>query len=224
VPQGDPAAVRDLLDALTHDERILAAAACSIDGTLIAVTDDYPASISCEELLAAARVAGADGGWGDISREIEYSGGPLHVSAIPLVQTMRGPLAAEKRAVDVIDGVDDASQPGSRTLGVVVLVHDLAFALRREQRVQTIILGGFVVLAAAASLATMIAARLAWRGWTSEVVRFLRGGGQRREFQPILRDVRELIERIGAERALDADGGAWTPARRRAASSPRSSR
>ncbi len=213
MPEGDPAAIRDLLDALTHDERILAAAACSIDGTLVAVTDDYPAVISCEELLAAARSAGADGGWGDVAREIEHQGGPLHVSAIPLVQTMRGPLAAEKRAVDEIAGVDDASQPGARTLGVVILVHDLAFALRREQRVQTIILGGFVVLAAAASIATIVAARLAWRGWTSEVVRFLRGGGQRREFQPILRDVRELIERIGAERALDADGGAWTPAR-----------
>ena len=71
-------------------------------------------------------------------------------------------------------------------------------------RAQTLILAAFALLAICASLSTLVAARLAWRGWTKQVVRFIRGGTSRSEFQPIMRDVRELIERIwsGADAAL----------------------
>lgn len=187
---GDPAAIRAMLADLTHDERILAAAACSADATLVATTEDYPLEISCADLAARARPAAdePDQAWFEVSEEVELPDGPVHVSAIPIV-----------------DGV--------RTLGCVILVHDLSFVSRREERLQSLILVGFGVLAVCASLTTIIAARIAWRGWTTEVVRFIRGDNQRREFQPILKDVRELIERISAERALDADGGVWTPQR-----------
>ena len=72
---------------------------------------------------------------------------------------------------------------------------------------------GFGFLAAAASAVTIIAARLSWRGWSNELRRFLQGGTQRPEFQPILRDVRELVDRIVAEKEADHEGGAWTPQR-----------
>ena len=51
---------------------------------------------------------------------------------------------------------------------------------------------------------TIVAARLSWRGWSSELRRLLQGGPQRPEFQPILRDVRDLVDRIVAEKETDA--------------------
>ena len=40
----------DLLTEITHDERIMAAAACNADLTLLAGTADYPSRFSCAEL------------------------------------------------------------------------------------------------------------------------------------------------------------------------------
>ncbi|MBL9148149.1 MAG: trehalose-6-phosphate synthase [Phycisphaerae bacterium] len=188
---GDRQLVRAILDDITHDERILAAAACNVDGTLIAATDDYPDAVSCVDF--AARVdersaLGQDPEFSAVGMEMQLPTGPAHVSAIRIA---------------------DAGKP----LGCVILIHDLTFIARREARAQTLILAAFALLAICASLTTLVAARLAWRGWTKQVVRFIRGGTSRSEFQPIMRDVRELIERISAERALDAEGGAWTPQR-----------
>ena len=121
---GDPAAIRAMLIELTHDERILAAAACSADATLVATTEDYPLEISCADLAARARPAGddPDQSWLEVSEEVELAKGPVHVSAIPIVD-------------------------GARTLGCVILVHDLSFVSRREERLQSLILVGFGVLA-----------------------------------------------------------------------------
>jgi trehalose 6-phosphate synthase len=58
-----------------------------------------------------------------------------------------------------------------------------------------------------------VTARLSWRGWSDELRGFLRSGTQRPEFQPILRDVRDLVDRIVAEKESDHEGGAWTPQR-----------
>src|SRR6185312_15023164 len=60
---------------------------------------------------------------------------------------------------------------------------------------------------------TLVAARLSWRGWSDELRRSLREGArQRPEFQPILKDVRDLVGRLVAEKEED-HGGAWTPQR-----------
>jgi trehalose 6-phosphate synthase len=79
--------------------------------------------------------------------------------------------------------------------------------------VRQFVLIAFLVLAIGASLLTVAAMRILRRGWTLEVRQLLKGGPQRREFRPILRDVRALIQRISAEQAIDEDGGAWTPRR-----------
>src|SRR6187402_1297980 len=49
----DPMSMHKVLTDLTRDERIMAAAACSNDATLLAATDEYPAQISCQELAAS---------------------------------------------------------------------------------------------------------------------------------------------------------------------------
>jgi trehalose 6-phosphate synthase len=179
----DAASLRKLLDAITHDERILAAAACDADGSALASTSEYPAEFSCSALVAGMGDAQSGGStWTKVKRS---SAGDVHVSAVPL-------------------------RDGDRVLGFAALVHDLGFAARRESSTRTFLLVAFAFLAVAASAVTMIAARISWRGWSAELRRFLRGDAHRPEFQPILRDVRELVDRLVAEKEGDREGGAWT--------------
>jgi trehalose 6-phosphate synthase len=182
--------LQDLLGEITHDERIMAAAACTADLTLLTRTQDYPMDFTCGEL--GQKVHSATGElatrWDSWNSVVSLPGGNVHVSAIP---------------------VFDGDQP----LGFVVLVHDLSFVERREAKTRQFLLLAFAFLAAAASAVTMIAARLSWRGWSNELRSFLQTGSPRPEFQPILRDVRDLVDRIVAEKDADREGGDWTPQR-----------
>jgi trehalose 6-phosphate synthase len=182
--------LRDLLAEMTHDERIMAAAACAADLSLLARTGDFPEQFDCKDLgkHVLSTADGVETKWTPWESVVSLPGGRVHVSAIP---------------------VFDVGEP----LGFVVLVHDLSFVERREAKTERFLLLAFGFLAAAASAVTIVAARLSWRGWSRELRTFLRGGGQRPEFQPILRDVRELVDRIVAEKDADREGGAWTPQR-----------
>jgi trehalose 6-phosphate synthase len=187
---GERAGLRGLLSDLAHDERVMAVALCSPDWEPISKTAEFPREVACEKL--ALRVLLHDEGaaskssfWAGVE---SLPGGQAHVSAIPLV--------AE-----------------SGPLGHVVLVQDLSFVERREGATQRFLLLAFSFLALAASAVTIVAARLAWRGWTNELRRFLQGGNQRAEFQPILRDVRELVDRIVSDTEADRESGDWTPQR-----------
>ncbi len=183
-------ALRGLLTEITHDERIMAAAACGPDLALLASTVDFPARFRCRELGAHVRPAvdSPPATWAAWKTVASLPGGRVHVSAIPVLDQ-------------------------EQALGFVVLVHDLSYVERRGAKARQFLLLAFGVLAVAASVVTVVAARLAWRGWTNELRRLLKGGRQRPEFQPLLRDVRELVERISAEKEADNQGGAWTPQR-----------
>jgi trehalose 6-phosphate synthase len=103
---------------------------------------------------------------------------------------------------------------GEQPLGFVVLVHDLSYAERRESRAQQFVLIAFGFMAVAASVITLLAARFSWRSWSDEIRRLARGEAPKQsEFRPILRDVRELVDRIMVERETEMEGGAWTPQR-----------
>ena len=82
----------------------------------------------------------------------------------------------------------------------------------RPRRASFLLLA-FGLLALGASLITIVAARLSWRGFRKELLRFIQGESRRKEFLPIIRDVRELVERIAAEREIDGQAGAWSPQR-----------
>lgn len=73
-------------------------------------------------------------------------------------------------------------------------------------------------VALGASLETLVVARLAWSGWTSELERALSGDGDgAREFQPLLRDLRSLLD-SGGVRERDANvSRRWDPQRLRCA-------
>lgn len=183
-------AVGAVLNDITHDERILAAAACSNESSLIASTVDFPEAFSCSDIAHQMRQHADSSVMSGQALGLRQSlpSGNVFVSAVPLVD-------------------------GGGPLGFVVLVHDLAFVERREAKTQQLILIAFGVLAATACLATLVASRVFRRRWTDEVRRYLRGGGRRHEFQPILGDLRAMMERISAERWSDAKTGAWTPQR-----------
>jgi trehalose 6-phosphate synthase len=182
--------LRDLLSEITHDERIMAAAACSADLTFLTRTQDYPTEFDCRELgkNVLPRSGETAGKWRLWQSVVSLPGGRAHLSAVP---------------------VYDHEQP----IGFVVLVHDLSFVERREAKTERFLLIAFGFLAAAAALVTIVAARISWRGWSRELRASLQGRTQRPEFQPILRDVRDLVDRMVAEKEADREGGDWTPQR-----------
>ncbi|RPH70020.1 MAG: trehalose-6-phosphate synthase [Myxococcaceae bacterium] len=173
---------------ITRDERIMAAAACTPQGELLAATDSYPAEFSCRSVLERMRHEAATGAetW---SMSPELPSGRVNLSV-----TMLGPPAAP--------------------LGAVVLVHDLSYLSRREVATRNFLVVAFFVLSLAASVITLVAARIAWRGWTLELGRALTGEATT-EFQPLVRNVRELVERLASEREQEVRGGRWSPARLR---------
>jgi trehalose 6-phosphate synthase len=184
-----PQRLSDTLADIVRDERIMAAAACSRSGELIAATDAYPAVFTCRSIFERMKNDGEQDldAW---SMTPELPSGRVHLSATPV------------------------ERDGQR-LGMVVLVHDLSYLNRREATTRNILFAAFFVLAAGASVTTLIAARLAWRRWTRDLQRALRGHATS-EFQPLVRDVTALAQRLASEQEREARGGLWSPERLRA--------
>ena len=182
--------LRDLLTEITHDERIMGAAACGPDLSLLASTSDFPAQFTCRvvgtHVLPSTDAPSAP--WRTWEMIASLPGGAVHVSAMPVLER-------------------------DQAVGFVVLAQDMSFVERREATTRRFLFLAFGFLAAAASVVTIVAARLSWRGWSNELRKTLQGKAQRPGFQPILRDVRELVDRIVAEREADREGGIWTPQR-----------
>ena len=189
--EGDRARLGELLAEITRDERIMGMAACDADLEPLVQTDGYPVDFSCAALRARlgppATLVGSHARlpWSE-TRPIR--GGNAHVGVLPL-------------------------QDGDTTLGFVALVHDLGFIELREAKTREfllIVLAGLAVLGVGFNLLT---ARSSWRRWTAELRRLLQGSAGAREFHPLMRDVRELVDRISAERETEGKNGAWTPER-----------
>jgi trehalose 6-phosphate synthase len=189
---GERPAIESLLRDIVRDERIVSAAACDLEAGRIAVVGDYPAHLSCRELARHVRPESdsAVAPWQSWGETMSLRGGSVHVSALPLV-----------------DGGD--------TLGFVVLLHDMRFVEGRERKMREFLVIGFGLLALAAATVTLLAVRLSRRGWNLQLRRMIRGDVQQPEFQPLLQDVRELMERISAEKDSEVGTGAWTPQRLR---------
>ncbi len=187
---GQQAELRKTLMELTHDERVLGAAACAADLAPLARTLDYPAQLSCARLGPEVRqdTDSPAASWTTWASGFSVPGGQVHATAVPIV-------------------VDD------RPLGFVILVHDLSFVERREATTRQFLALAFGFLALAASIVTLVAGRLSWRSWSNEMRRLIRGEQPPAEFRPFLRDVRDLVDRLAADRETDGQGGLWTPQR-----------
>jgi trehalose 6-phosphate synthase len=189
------AELNSLLLGIARDERVMAVSACNTDFSARSSTPGFPQEFNCMEV--GPRVRTADRAAGETQESFhEWSTiaslptGRVEVSALPL--------------------------SGSQgEIGFVVMVQDLSYIERREDRARTFLIVIFGILAVTAFGVPLFVARRARLDWTLELRRLLRGGGkQSREFQPILSEVRELIRRMSAEQE-DAPGQ-WTPARLKA--------
>ncbi|MCU0620057.1 MAG: trehalose-6-phosphate synthase [Gemmatimonadales bacterium] len=191
---GERDKIASLLGDIVRDERIMGAAACDAASGSLAVVGDYPAHLSCSEVARHVRpdADSAAAPWQSWGESLSLRGGGAHVSALPIVD-------------------------GGETLGFVVLLHDMRFVEGRERKMREFLLLGFGLVAVAAATVTLLAVRLSRRGWNRELRRLIRGDVQHPELQPLLQDVRELIERISEEKDSEAGTGTWTPQRLRQA-------
>ena len=106
-----------------------------------------------------------------------------------------------------------------RSVGNLVLVHDLSFVARRSAETRKYVFLFFVGLGLTVALITVVIAQLSWRGWVQGLRALLRGEGLLRpsgkpyvpELRPIARDLRALIRDLEtAPRRPDDDHVAWT--------------
>ncbi|HEX6835871.1 MAG TPA: trehalose-6-phosphate synthase, partial [Polyangia bacterium] len=187
---GNSDQIRRVLNEITRDERILAAAACNPDLVMVARTDDFPDTFSCTALGPRVRpsAGAAPGAWTEWNEVSALATGGVHVSAIPV------------RA--------DDGQP----VGFVTLVHDMSFADRRGSLTLQFTWFVFALLALLVAAVTILMVRLVWRSFIGEARRTLQGDAARPEFQPLLADVRELVARLAQDHE-HADGTSWTAAR-----------
>lgn len=188
----DPASLKKQLAALARDERVMGAAACGADSSTRSSTPGFPEDFNCYAVGSRARAADTNAGKGSQNfREwntiATLPTGRVLVSATPILA----------------QGQD---------IGFAVLVNDLSYIEHRESKARTFLIVVFGLLAVTAFGIPLIVARRARSDWSLEVRTLLRGGGkQSREFQPILRDMRELVGRMANERE-DAPG-LWTAER-----------
>ena len=181
---------KQLMD-LARDERVMGAAACDADLNPRSSTPGFPEEFSCWAVGSRVRAPDVDGDgavrfqeWSTIA---DLPTGRVHVSVSPV--TSQG-----------------------QDLGFAILLHDLSFIEQRAALARTFLLIAFGFLAIMAMGVPMFVAKWARYGWSAELRSMLRGGGkQKREFQPIFSDVRELVGRMASER--DDAPGQWNAER-----------
>ena len=188
----DPEGLQKPLAAIDHDQRVIGVAACNTDLTTRSMAPGLPEEFRCPEVGARVRaVSGAEGESNPRFREwstiATLPTGRVLVTAMPIVSQ-------------------------GQVLGYAILVHDLSYIAQREARAQTFLLVVFGLLAILSFGIPLLVARNVRHDWSMELRKLLHGGGkQRREFEPILGDMRELIARMADER--EDSPGQWTAER-----------
>ena len=109
-----------------------------------------------------------------------------------------------------------------RTLGRLMLIHDMSWIERRSSDTKWYLFYLFAVIGVVISLVTVLVAHLSWRGWVAGVRAMLRGeglvaliGGHRPDddMQPVAQDLRVLIHDLEADKRMrDESQISWTPA------------
>ncbi|MGC4063616.1 MAG: hypothetical protein QM784_03005 [Polyangiaceae bacterium] len=188
--EGDRSRLEPVLTDIVRDDRILAAAVCSTDRNLLAKTNDYPLALQCEPMLHRLAREGRHLGTETTGIKMDFPTGAVLLSATELR--------------------NDGHQ-----LGSVILIHDLSHLTRRATTTRNLSILAFFVLSLGASLVTLVAMRLAWRNWIADFRQAL-AGRKKKEFQPLVRDVRALVAQLADERSSDGVTGPWSPERLRA--------
>ncbi len=187
----DHAAMSTILTDLTRDERIMGVLACGHDDHVVARTLEIPTELDCREARQQLELDG--------TAEVPAEG------AKKLLHLPTG---------DVLLAAAEIRDVAGASAGWIVLLHDMSYVARREAATQRFYFYGFAALALLASLATAFFERAAWRTMRDEVRRMVRGAPERPEFAPLMRDVRELAERLANEAQARPTLG-WTRERLR---------
>ena len=177
----NPGELKRQLVSLARDERVIGAAACNDDLSTRSSTSGFPGEFSClavgpRVLTTEPAANNATATFHEWSTEATLPTGRVQVTARPIVTQ-------------------------GQQLGFAILVSDLSYIDRRESAAQTFLLVIFGILAVLAFGIPLLAAKRARTDWSMELRGLLRGKGkQKQEFQPILRDLRELVGHMATER------------------------
>src|SRR5262245_26188881 len=138
-------------------------------------------------------------------------GGTIKAGQTALLQLPQG--AVHVAAVGI--------EGNGRTLGRLMLVHDMSWIERRSSDTKWYLFYLFAIIGAVISLVTVLVAHLSWRGWVSGVRTMLRGeglvaliGNQQpdSDLQPVAQDLRALIHDLEADKRMrDESQMSWTP-------------
>jgi trehalose 6-phosphate synthase len=179
---------RQLTD-IARNEHVIGVAACDKDLSLRYKTVWFPEEFRCPAVGSRMRTRGMTAAEAGQMQEwtTTLPTGRVHVAAMPVTSA-------------------------GTELGFAIIVHDLSYIERREAQARKFLLGAFALFAIFAFGVPMVVARSARHQWSMELRRFLRGGGkQKREFQPILSDLRELVGWMSDDRGDSPRQ--WTAAR-----------
>lgn len=180
------------LVALARDERVMGAAACGADLSARSSTPGFPQEFNC--LAVGARVD-ADNAITGKSHEESSEWSTMATLPTGRVYVSEMPIWSQ-----------------GQELGFAILVQDLSYIDRRENAAQKFLIALFVILAVTAFGVPLLVTKWARSDWSLELRKLLHGEGtQRREFQPILSDMRELVGRMVNER--ENTPGQWTAER-----------
>lgn len=113
-------------------------------------------------------------------------------------------------------------EAGGRSLGRLMLIHDMSWVERRSSATKWYLFYLFVAIGAISSLVTVLVAHLSWRGWVAGVRGMLRGEGliglirdqqQKPELQPVAQDLRAMIHELQSDKRMrDESQMSWKPA------------
>lgn len=163
-----------IFERAVQDERLYALAFCNLKQELLYKTQTFPKEISCSEQQGPRQLQ---------SKILDLPKGSVHVAFHPI-------------------------EDSGTKYGDLILVHDLSFLEKRSADTKTYIFYLFIALGAVISLITVFIAQLSWRGWVKGMRAILKGEGLMRpnsqtesaELNPIVKDLRNLIQDLDSER------------------------
>ncbi len=129
-----------------------------------------------------------------------------------IIQEPKGPLHVSYHAL----------QGSGRTLGTMVLVHDMSFAQSRSTLTNRYIMYTFLVVGVIIAMITLLMVKLTWRGWVADTRALLRDKSRRhhllnprgapRELQPIAQELRDMLREMEtSRRRKDESQMDWNP-------------
>ncbi len=106
-----------------------------------------------------------------------------------------------------------------KSLGRIILLHDLSFIERRSEDTKSYLIYLFVAIGAIISFVTVLVAQLSWKGWIKGLQAVLKGEGLVKpiantispELRPIVKDLRALMRDLDSDRrSRDENQISWS--------------